>query len=58
LFLPLVGALLLFLIPREQKTLHRGIGLAFSLFAFAVSLVVLAVFKNDADGYQLVVDKV
>jgi len=57
LFLPLAGAILLFLIPREQKTLHRGIGLFVSLATFLVSLVVLLRFKDGVAGYQMVVDK-
>jgi NADH-quinone oxidoreductase subunit M len=57
LFLPLAGAALLMLVPREQSSIHRGVGLAFSLASFAVSLVVLKAFRADEAGYQLVVDK-
>ena len=58
LFVPLAGAILLMLIPREETALHRGIGLAVSLAAFGVSLAVLSQFKSGVTGYQLVVDKV
>jgi NADH-quinone oxidoreductase subunit M len=57
LFLPLGGAVLLMLIPREQKALHRGIGFAVALATFGVSLLILPAFKSGVTDFQLVVDK-
>ena len=50
--LPLLGALLLAFIPREQETAHRGIGLTFSLLAFVVSIPLLTGFDATAPGFQ------
>ncbi len=38
LFTPLVGAILLLLVPRERDNVHRVIGNAFGLLGFLVSL--------------------
>jgi NADH-quinone oxidoreductase subunit M len=44
-FLPLVGALVLMLMPREEEDLLRGLGLFVSLATFALSLALLPGFK-------------
>ncbi|HUH05516.1 MAG TPA: NADH-quinone oxidoreductase subunit M [Kofleriaceae bacterium] len=53
---PALGALWVMLTPREEHALHRGFGIAFSLVSFALSLWVVAQFKNVA-GFQLIVDR-
>lgn len=50
-FLPLLGALSLLAVPREEENLHRGIGLATSLVTFAVSLLVLSPFQPAEWNY-------
>jgi NADH-quinone oxidoreductase subunit M len=56
MFLPLAGALLLMLVPREEEALHRGVGLAVSLVVFGLSIAVLLRFRAGEGGYQLVTD--
>jgi NADH-quinone oxidoreductase subunit M len=55
--LPLLGAILVMLIPKEEAELCRGFGLAFSIATFFTSLLIFAYFKNDVGGYQLLVEK-
>ncbi len=50
--LPLIGAILLAFVPREQEAAHRGIGLVFSLIALAVSIPLLTSFDYSAPGFQ------
>jgi NADH-quinone oxidoreductase subunit M len=57
LFLPMLGALLIMLLPKEEETLHRGFGIAFSLITFALSLGLIKLFNSGYGGFQLVVDK-
>jgi len=52
ILLPLIGAILLAFVPKEQESVHRGIGLAFSLIAFAVSIPLLTSFDYSAPGFQ------
>jgi NADH-quinone oxidoreductase subunit M len=54
--LPLLAALLLAFVPREQEAAHRGIALAFSLMAFALSLPLLTGFDAAAPGFQSAFD--
>src|SRR4051812_21447209 len=54
IFLPLLGALLLLLIPKEEEGLLRGISLLFATATFAISLLLLRGF--DADGWNQVVN--
>jgi NADH-quinone oxidoreductase subunit M len=56
--LPLFGAGLVMLIPREEEALHRGLGLLTAIVTFAVSLLVLPDFDAGQAGFQLEVDKV
>src|SRR5262249_13126314 len=53
-FLPLAGALLLMLFPREEENLLRGVGLTTALITFFASLFMLPGF--DAGGWNHVVD--
>jgi NADH-quinone oxidoreductase subunit M len=53
-FLPLAGALLLMLFPRDEENLLRGVGLTTTLLTFFASLFMLPGF--DANGWNHVVD--
>ena len=54
--LPLLGAIFVMCTPKTEHTLHRGIGLVFSVITFLVSLLVLRYFKPDVAGFQMVFD--
>jgi NADH-quinone oxidoreductase subunit M len=54
IFLPLVGVLLLLLVPGGRTTLMRWIALVTSLAVFGASLVMLAAFNPAEAGLQLV----
>ncbi|HEY7376020.1 MAG TPA: NADH-quinone oxidoreductase subunit M [Polyangia bacterium] len=56
--LPLFGAGLVMLVPRDEESIHRGLGLLFSIATFAVSLLILPEFDAAKTGFQLEVDKV
>ncbi|HEY0710248.1 MAG TPA: NADH-quinone oxidoreductase subunit M [Polyangia bacterium] len=55
--LPILGALLVMLVPKEEESLHRGIGLLTALVTFGVSLLILGDFDNGTAGLQLVVNR-
>jgi NADH-quinone oxidoreductase subunit M len=52
LFTPLVGALLLLLIPRESQILHRLVGNLFGVLGFLVSLPLMLHFPAGSGGYE------
>jgi NADH-quinone oxidoreductase subunit M len=52
LFTPLVGALLLLLIPRENENVHRIAGNVFGLLGFLVSLPLIRWFKPGWGGFS------
>src|SRR5512142_1867779 len=52
IFLPLIGAVLIALLPRPSASLLRVVALVFSLAAFVASLVVLFGFNTAQGGYQ------
>jgi len=57
LFLPTVGAVLVALLPRENKQVVRWVALGVSLVVLALALVLWVNFPNatpDADGYKFV----
>jgi NADH-quinone oxidoreductase subunit M len=56
--LPLVGAVLVMLVPRDEESIHRGIGLTITLATFVVSLLLLRDFDAAQGGFQLEVNKV
>ena len=56
--LPLVGAALVMLVPREEEAIHRGLGLLTAIVTFLVSLLILPDFDASQAGFQLEVDKV
>lgn len=51
-FIPLLGALLLLVMPRGNKQVVRWTALLFSLVPFALSLLLWAGFDRTAAGYQ------
>ncbi|HEY0712285.1 MAG TPA: NADH-quinone oxidoreductase subunit M, partial [Polyangia bacterium] len=55
--LPILGALLVMLVPKEEESLHRGIGLLTALVTFGVSLLILGDFNSGTAGLQLVVNR-
>ena len=55
--LPLFGAILVMLVPREEESIHRGLGLLTALVTFAVSLTILTGFDAGQGGFQMEVDK-
>ncbi len=55
--LPLFGAGLVALVPREEESIHRGLGLFTSLVTFLVSLLILNDFDSSQTGFQLEVNK-
>src|SRR4051812_38258547 len=58
IFLPLVGALVMLVIPKAEEELHKWIALLTSLAVFAVTIGVAFYFDYDASGkLQYVVDK-
>jgi NADH-quinone oxidoreductase subunit M len=56
--MPLAGAALTMLVPREEEAIHRGIGLGTSIVTFLVSLFILVDFDPAKAGFQMEVDKV
>ncbi len=54
--LPLLGAIFVMCTPKTETSLHRGLGLAFSVITFLVSLLVLRYFNREEAGFQLVFD--
>jgi NADH-quinone oxidoreductase subunit M len=56
--LPLFGAGLVMLVPREEEAIHRGLGLLFTIATFAVSLLILPDFDAGQAGFQMEVDKI
>jgi NADH-quinone oxidoreductase subunit M len=55
--LPLFGAGLVMLVPRDEEAIHRGLGLATTIATFLVSLLILPAFDANQAGFQLEVDK-
>jgi NADH-quinone oxidoreductase subunit M len=52
LFTPLVGALLLLLVPREAQTLHRIVGNVFGALGFLVSIPLVTRFVVGNEGFS------
>ena len=55
--LPILGAVLVALIPKEEEAIHRGIGFLVALVTFLVSLLILGDFDSAQAGFQLEVNK-
>ena len=45
------------LVPREEESIHRGLGLLTALVTFAVSLTILTGFDAGQAGFQMEVDR-
>jgi NADH-quinone oxidoreductase subunit M len=54
--LPLVGAILIMLLPREEESLARAVGFGTALATFGLSLATLAYFSYEDPGYQMLID--
>ncbi len=54
---PLLGALLVMLVPKEEESIHRGIGLTVAIGTFLASLLILGDFDRTQAGFQLVVNR-
>lgn len=52
-FLPLVGALILMMVPAEHERVHRHISMAFMCLTFLISLGLIAGFDPTNGNYQL-----
>lgn len=52
ILIPLIGAILVLLIPKEKPGIVRIIGLGISFVAFAVSMYVLHIFDYSINGYK------
>ena len=55
--LPLFGAALVMLVPRDEEAVHRGLGLGTALVTFLVSLFILPDFDPAQAGFQLEVNR-
>ena len=55
--LPILGAVLVALIPKEEESIQRGIGFLVSLVTFLVSLLILVDFETVQAGLQMEVNK-
>src|SRR5687767_8349201 len=55
--LPILGAVLVALIPKEEESIQRGIGCLVSLVTFLVSLLILVDFETAQAGFQMEVNK-
>lgn len=53
-FLPLVGALILMMVPAEHDRVHRTISMAFLVATFLLALALFAGFDAAVGGWQLV----
>src|SRR5690349_12105992 len=56
--IPLVGAALVMLVPKDEEAIARGVGFTLSLATFLVSLLILGDFDGSKAGFQLEVNKV
>jgi NADH-quinone oxidoreductase subunit M len=55
-FLPLAGAIVMMLVPRESEDTHKWIALLTTVATMGVGVWVLAKFDYEASGLQMVVD--
>jgi len=54
--LPLLGAIFVMCTPKAETSLHRGIGLFFTIVTFLVSLAIFRFYNVNEAGFQLVFD--
>ncbi|MCA1832694.1 MAG: NADH-quinone oxidoreductase subunit M [Actinomycetota bacterium] len=57
LWLPLAGAILVGLVPRDRHSIHRWTAFAVAMVSFGLTLAVLARFNTGEAGYQMVEDR-
>ncbi len=57
LALPLIGAILVMLLPKEEPGLARGVSLGVSIATLALSLVILGLYDTKIASMQMVFDK-
>jgi NADH-quinone oxidoreductase subunit M len=50
--IPLIGAVLVMMVPKEEESIHRGVGLVTALVALAASLLILPGFDAAQAGFQ------
>jgi NADH-quinone oxidoreductase subunit M len=55
--LPLFGAALVMLVPQEEESIHRGLGLLTGIVTFVVSLLMLSGFDAGQAGFQMEVNR-
>jgi NADH-quinone oxidoreductase subunit M len=55
--LPIAGAVLVMLVPRDEESIHWGLGLGTTIVTFLVSLLMLAGFDGSQAGFQLEVNQ-
>jgi NADH-quinone oxidoreductase subunit M len=55
--IPLIGAVLVMVVPKEEESIHRGVGLVTAIAALFVSLLILPEFDAAQAGFQLEVNK-
>jgi NADH-quinone oxidoreductase subunit M len=55
--LPLLGAILVMLVPKEEEAIHRGIGFLTALLTFVVSLFIFQDYDFTKAGFQLEVNR-
>jgi NADH-quinone oxidoreductase subunit M len=54
--LPLLGAILVMVVPREEEAIHRGLGLFATVATFLASFLILSGFDSATPGFQMKVD--
>lgn len=54
--IPLLGAIFVMCTPKGEQSLQRGLGIAFSIITFLVSLAMFRFFNPKESGFQLVFD--
>jgi NADH-quinone oxidoreductase subunit M len=57
LWVPLAGAILIGLVPRDRHVVHRWVAFAIAMASFGLTLAVLARFHTGEAGYQMVEDR-
>jgi len=55
--LPLFGAALTMLVPRDEESIHRGLGIGTAIATFFLSLFILPDFDASKAGFQLEVNR-
>ena len=56
LALPVLGAIFVMCTPKSESSLHRGLGITFTMITFLVSLLIFKFYSLKSDAFQLVFD--